>query len=105
MRQLYSLAPASMRPVLQIFDQQGEKHPLKSAENVQENFSPEVVMKAAPVAKLARSRDFFTTYLFDELKPKENFLPNLSRKYFCVQNRTLKMRAHIFVVDLVQGPH
>ncbi|MNK96287.1 hypothetical protein D3C87_1165600 [compost metagenome] len=72
---------------------------------MQENFSPDVAMKAAPAAMFTRSGDFLTTYLFDELKLKENFLPKLSRKYFCVQNRTLKMRAHIFVVDLVTGPH
>jgi hypothetical protein len=71
---------------------------------VQENFSPEVAMKSAAAASLMRSRDFFTTYLFVENKAQENFLPKLSRNYFCVQNRTLKTIGRIFVVDLVNGP-
>jgi len=94
-----------MRPVSYFFDQQAAKDPLKMAEIVQENFSPDVAMKAALAARFMRSRDFLTTYLFDENKTRKNFLPTLSRKYFRIQNRALKMSAHIFVVDLVNGPH
>jgi hypothetical protein len=54
-----------MRPVSDFFDQQAIKLRLKTEENVQENFSPDVAMKTAPAAQFMWSRDFFTTYLFD----------------------------------------
>lgn len=94
-----------MRPVSCFFDQHYVKQSQKSTENVQENFSPEVAMKTAPAERFMWSGDFLTTYLFASNNSHKNFLPILSRNYFCDQNLTLKTSVQIFVVDLVNGPH